>query len=77
MIVYLSATLPKDDPMQIDKPLTEQKKERWYANNFCLYYGEPSHVTRECPKKHGPHTTRAICVTNPQLEELKNKHVQS
>jgi hypothetical protein len=28
MIVYLSATLPKDDPMQIDKPLTEQKKER-------------------------------------------------
>jgi hypothetical protein len=47
------------------------------TKNLHLYYGEPSHVARECPKKHGPHAAHAISVTNPQLKESKNEHVQS
>jgi hypothetical protein len=65
--------------MQIDKtrfkPLTKQEKQRQHTNN-CLYCGELGHVACECLKKHGPHETHAIFVTNPQPEELKNKHVQ-
>ncbi len=66
--------------MQIDKtrfkPLTKQEKQCQRTNNLCLYCGKPCHVACECVKKHGPHETHAIFVTNPQPEELKNKHVQ-
>ncbi len=42
-----------------------------------MYYGEPSHVVRECPKKSCPHAVCAISITNPQPKKLGNKHVQS
>ncbi len=62
-------TLPKDDPMHIDKtrfkPLMEQEKQCQHTNNLCLYCGKQDDVIRECPKKHGPH---APC-TNPQPKE--------
>jgi hypothetical protein len=65
--------------MQIDKtrfkPLTKQENQHWRINNLCLYYGEPSYFTRECPKKHGSHVAGAISITNPQLEESENEHV--
>ncbi len=35
------------------------------------------HFARECMKKHGQHVARATSITNPQLEELENEHVQS
>jgi hypothetical protein len=65
--------------MQIDKtkfkPFMEQEMQCQHTNNLCLYYGEPSHVVRECPKKHEPFVARTIFITNPQLEESENKHV--
>jgi hypothetical protein len=79
MIAQPLATLPKDNPMQIDKtkikPFTEQKKQCQHTNNLRLYYGEPSHVACECPKKCGPHATRTIFITNPQPGKSKNEHV--
>jgi 5-methylcytosine-specific restriction endonuclease McrA len=65
--------------MQIDKirfkAYTEQEKQCQHINNFCLYCEKPCHVAHKCPKKHGPHVTRTIFVTNPQLEESKNEDV--
>ncbi|CAG8666602.1 13662_t:CDS:2 [Cetraspora pellucida] len=33
------------------RTLTEEKKQRRWANNLCLYSGEPGHIARSCPKK--------------------------
>jgi hypothetical protein len=61
MPAQFSTTLPKDNPMQINKtrfkPFTEQEKQHQRTNNLCLYCEEPGHVVHECPKKHGPHAT--------------------
>jgi hypothetical protein len=58
---------------------SQSKKNNIDVKNtiFCLYYEKLSHVAHHCPKKHVPHATQAIFVTNPQLEELENKYVQS
>jgi len=62
------ATSPKENPMHIDKtkfkPIMEQEKQSWHTNNLGLYCGKLIHVIRECPKKHGPHATHTIFVTN-------------
>jgi hypothetical protein len=74
-----SATLPKEDPMQIDrtrfKPLMKQEKQRQHTNNLCLYCGKLGRVACKCPKKCGSHVAHAISIPNPQLEKLKTKHV--
>jgi hypothetical protein len=73
------ATLPKDNPMNIDntrfKPFMKQEKQCQRTNNLYLYRGKPNHVVRECPKKCGPHATHVIFITNPQPKESKNEHV--
>jgi len=43
----------------------EYEKQHQCINNFCLCCGEQGHVFHKCPKKHGPHVTRAISITNP------------
>jgi hypothetical protein len=47
----------------------EKEKQHQRTKNLCLYYGKLSHVAHKCPKKHDPHVTHTIFVTNPQLEE--------
>ncbi len=73
MPTWPSATLKKDNPMQIDKtrfkPLTKQEKQHQHTNNLCLYCEKLGHVARKCPKKHGPHASHVISITNPQLKE--------
>ncbi len=70
--------IAKNDPMQIDetifKPLTEQKKQQRYTHNLCLYYGKPSHVARECPKKC-PHIAHATSFIHSKFKESKNRDV--
>jgi len=79
MPIQPSTTLPKYNPIQIDKtrfkPFMEQKKQCQHTNNLCLYCGELGYVVRECPKKHGPHITRVTSITNSQPKDSKNKHV--
>jgi hypothetical protein len=53
----------------------EQEKQCQHTNNLYLYCEEPCHVVHECPKKHKPHATHTIFVTNSQPEESENKHV--
>jgi hypothetical protein len=78
MLTQPLVTLPKEDPVHIDKtrfkPFMKQEKQHQQINNLCLYCGKPSHVVCECPKKFGPHVAHAIFITNPQLEELRNEH---
>ncbi len=33
------------------QPFTEQEKQWWCVNKLCLYYGKPSHIASNCPKK--------------------------
>jgi hypothetical protein len=70
MLTQPSTTLPKDNPMQIDKiifkSLMEQEKQCQCTNNLCLYCGKLGHGAHECPKKCGPHAACTISITNPQ-----------
>ncbi len=67
--------------MHIDKTrfksLAKWEKQCQSTNNFCLYCGKPGPIICECPKKCGPHVAHVISITNSQLEESDNEHVQS
>jgi hypothetical protein len=67
----------KDNPMQIDetrfKPLTKREKQWQHKNNICLYYGGPSHVALECPKKQNHIQHRSLLSLTQNLETRKMK----
>jgi hypothetical protein len=63
--------------MQIDaanfKPSIEAKKLRRWANNLCLYYGNPGHIARQCLQKLPK--LQVQDVETPQV--LENENIQS
>ncbi|CAG8822521.1 25852_t:CDS:2, partial [Racocetra persica] len=52
------------EPMQIDstraRTLSEEEKQRRWANNFCLYCGEPGHIAKKLGKRGAPTAVRVF-----------------
>jgi hypothetical protein len=72
----------KDNPMQIDqtqlKPLMEQNKQWQCVNKSCMYYGKPSHIATNYPKKQLLYITWTTSIhTPPAPQNLGNEDVQS
>lgn len=60
-----SPTKSLSDKLGKDRKLTQEERQRCFANNLCLFCGGPGHTTANCPKKTSSTTKACAAQATP------------